>query len=369
MPKHRGLTLRKFLKAVDYELLDKYFVQLVGEEELPKRVLMNEELVEQFLDNPANVVAAGIVREHFQRMNDLSKAGKSTLVWTCNHYGISWEENETPENMAMRLFVDHPDGFKHAYAWYTWHNCASRMSEYRMPADEFKLTKTRLRRFQKDVTQWFSSLAKGDTTDVRFYEQDSATVILLTHGSYVRTVAEWEGDRVQIRSFRPATEDILMYDPEKGILRMKATLEKDRKQYVQSFAGKVLEDIAAAEDSERQPAYTLEPFRTGEFDFGGSRDITEIVLLEVKIELGGETEPRIHLKSKDLRKTLQEELPGLGLATGDLTYVKLRFFLRMDDKETRETIEIAPPERSDLPGAKNQEVISQYLKEQGVKLI
>jgi hypothetical protein len=368
MPKHRGLNRKKFLAALDYELLDEYFVQLVGEEELPRRVLMNEELAEQFLDNPANVMTRSLVLEHFQRMNDLAKEGTSNLVWAMRYHGISWDEKEKPENMALRLYLRYPYAFEHAYALYTWRHSSGRVSEYNMPGD-FELTDERRERFQQEVRGWFASLAKGDVTDIRAYEQTGETVILVVHGSYVRTTAEWDGDEVKIRSFRPAQEDVLRYDPLRGVLRIKAALAKNRDKYVEAFAGSILEDVAAVVKAQEQPAYTLEPFQRGTFDFGGNPSIARVVLLEAELQLRGQTEPRVSLKSTDLLQTLATELPSLSLGLGDLTCVKLRFFLRVDGEEAKETIEIKPPERSDLASKKHGEVISAYLKEQGVKLI
>ncbi len=369
MPKHRGLTMSKFLKTVGPELLDQYFVNLVGEGRLPKRVFMNDELVQQFLDAPENSETRGMVLEDFHRVNDLAKVAKSTLIWAYRRYDLEWQKDEPPESMAMRLFLEHPNAFKHAYVLYTWHNSASRMSEYDLPASRFELTEERLHGFQDSIANWFSHLAKGDTTAVNCYEQDDATVILVTHGSYVRTVAAWEGEEVTIRSFRPATEDILLYDPLEGVLRIKATLEKDRKHYLASFAGHVLEDAGLAEQAQENPMYTLEPFQTGRFGFTGNSSIASIVLLEAKLELGDDTEARAHLKSKDLQRSLSGTLSKFSLRMGDLTYVKLRFFLEIEGEESHETVEIAPPERSDLPGIKHEEVISAYLRQQGVKLI
>ena len=134
MPQHRGLTMSKFLRAVGPELLDRHFLEVVEESRLPKRVLMNDELVQQFLDAPDNTGARPIILEHFQRMNDLAKVAKSTLVWAYRYYRLEWRKDEPPESMAMRLFLEHPDAFRHAYVLYTWYNSPSRMSEYDRPA-------------------------------------------------------------------------------------------------------------------------------------------------------------------------------------------------------------------------------------------
>jgi hypothetical protein len=369
MPRHGRLNLKKFLGAVDYQLLERYFVNLTDGKRLPQRILMNDELTMRFLQDPKNAQTSALVLEDFSRINDLARAGTSTLIWTYGRYGIAWKEKETPTHLALRLFVERPDAFREAYAWYTWHSCQSRMSEYRLPSDSFDLTEERTQAFRQEITGWFSKLAKGDVTEVNSYEHDGATVILITHGTYMHTIAAWDDGKVEIQSLRPAMEDMLMYDPDLGTLRVKATLAKDRRRYVQAFAGRVLEDEMAADRAEQRPAYTLEPFRAGSFDYGGNRQIRSIVLLEAKLQLDGKTQPKLHLKSSDLSLTLSQELRGLSLAMGALTYVRLRFTFPSDGGDVHENVEITPPESSDLATRKHQGVISAYLKAQGVKLI
>ena len=45
---------------------------------------------------------------------------------------------------------------------------------------------------------------------VTAYDEENSTVILIKHGSYVRTIAYWKEKEIEFLSFRPANEDILL---------------------------------------------------------------------------------------------------------------------------------------------------------------
>ena len=104
-------------------------------------------------------------------------------------------------------------------------------------------------------------------------------------------------------------------------------------------------------------------------DLNYNENIKEIILTEVKLKLVGGTEPVIKISSKDMRKTFADDISGIGLDSGELTYAHFRFILDIDGKQQKVSFMIAPPDVSDLSQKKYVEIISDYLKAQGVKLI
>ena len=170
-------------------------------------------------------------------------------------------------------------------------------------------------------------------------------------------------------SFRPAREDILLYNKETEILSIKASLAKDREQYIKSFSRCIMGDESLAESEERDAIYTLRPLQEGSFSWDGNESIREIILTEVRLKLQGSTEPVIKISSGDVRKTLAEDISEIGLDSGDLTYAHFRFILDIDGKKQKVSFMIAPPDVSDLAQKKHVDIISDYLKQQGVKLI
>jgi len=69
-----------------------------------------------------------------------------------------------------------------------------------------------------------------------------------------------------------------------------------------------------------------------------------------------------------VRRTLQEEIPQLSVEGGELVYARFRFTLKIGGVNPQVSFTIRPPEMSDLPQKRHRDVISEFLREQGVKL-
>ncbi len=368
MPRHRGLTLHKFVSAIDPELLERYFTEkLPKDTKLPQRFTMSPTTFEVFMTDARNTEAKALLLEDFQKINDICEKAKNHVVKAYRQFQITLKERETPENMAMKLFLDYPDAFDYAYTWFCYYHASGKMSHHLIPGD-FKITEKKLESFLAQTKTWFRGLAKGPECVISHYIEEDSTVILIKHGSYVRTVAYWKEDKIEIQSFRPASEDILLYNMEMGILSVKASFPKDREQYIKSFCSCIMGDESLAESEERDTIYTLKPLQDGSFNWEGNESIKQIILTEVKLRLPGSTEPVIKISSGNVRITLAESVSGIGLDSGELTYVHFRFILDINGKRPKVSFMIAPPDVSDLAQKKHSEIISDYLKEQGVKL-
>lgn len=368
MPQHRSLTLEKLVKAVNPELMERYFTErLPSKTNLPFRFIMDWPAIEQFMDDERNAQATALVIEDFSRINDICEKAKNYVVRAYRQFNILWVENDSPENLAMKLFLDHEDAFDFAYTWYCYYHTSSTLSSHRIRG-AFKLTAGKLNKFLKETKEWFGQLAKGRQCIVTHYDEKDSTVILVKHGSYVKTVAYWKENEIDVTSFRPANEDVLLYDKGAGLLRIKASLPKDREQYIESFSRCIMGDASLAASDDRDTVYALKPLQDGSFDWNGNEYIQSVLLTGIKLRLPGGTEPVIHVSSSDVRKSLDESLRGIRLNAGELTYAKLRFVLKVDGKKPRVSVEISPPARSNLNQKRHAEIISAYLKAQGVEL-
>lgn len=204
---------------------------------------------------------------------------------------------------------------------------------------------------------------------ITHYDEEDSTVFLIKHGSYVRTVAYWKDDKIEIQSFRPANEDILLYDKTGGILQIKVSLQKDREQYIESFSGCIMDDESLAKSEHRDTTYTLKPLQDGSFNWNGNEYISKVLLTEIKLQLPGNTKPVVVISSGDVRKSLRESLKGIDISVGKLTYARFRFFLNVDGKKLKVSVKVVPPAKTNLAQKRHSDIISNYLKEQGVKLV
>jgi len=369
MPQHRGLTLHKFVSAIDPELMERYFNEKLPEgTKLPERFVMSPIAVDVFMKDSRNEEAKALVLEDFCKINDVCEKAKNHVVRAYKKYNITWKDGETPENLAIKLFLDYKEAFDFAYTWFCYYHTSSNFSSHKIPGD-FKLTIKKLKVFLKETKDWFGQLAKGDECIITHYDEEDSTVFLIKHGSYVRTVAYWEKDKIEFTSFRPANEDILLYNKTNGILQIKASLQKDREQYIESFSSCIMDDESLAKSEDRDTTYTLKPLQDGSFNWNGDEYISKILLTEIKLQLPGSTDPVVVISSGDVRKSLRESFKGIDISTGKLTYARFRFVLSVDGKKLKVSVEIMPPAKTNLAQKRHSDIISNYLKEQGVKLV
>ena len=123
------------------------------------------------------------------------------------------------------------DAFQYAWTRYLLFSTDSMLTSYSLDVLRLDTSEERIGQFQLDLNRWFASQSKGSQCKVHCFQEEEATILNIQRGSYLRTVARWKGDRIEIETFRPATEDLLVYSPEKSALTIKASLTKERESW------------------------------------------------------------------------------------------------------------------------------------------
>jgi hypothetical protein len=149
----------------------------------------------------------------------------------------------------------------------------------------------------------------------------------------------------------------------------KAPYQKDKENYIKVFTETILVDKDQAEREDRDATYALEPLQKGSFSFAGNEKIWSITLSEIKMVMRGITNPTLVIKASDVLKTLKEDLDGLSLSSGDLVHAKFKFLVADGGKLKTIIFEITPPNVTNLTRQKHADLIGDYLKENGVKLV
>jgi len=68
----------------------------------------------------------------------------------------------------------------------------------------------------------YQNQAKGNSLVKQFDEKDQIA-LMIVHGSYIKTIARWVADEVIIDTYRPAFEDVALYDKARSVLKIKAS--------------------------------------------------------------------------------------------------------------------------------------------------
>ncbi len=367
MPRHRSLKLEKFIDAVPESLLKEYFKKTIGEELVLESITCKS--VNRLLDSLPEELKNRIL-EDFTHINDICEKYMNILIKALHYYEIDFGEDEKREELAMRIFLYHNVAYEHAYDFYCLFNSTSKMSHHNISADNFAITDERIAKFREKISEFYRDLGKGQQCMIRHYDDSDQTVIVVVHGSYNRSLVIW-GDRGEIETvfFRPANEDILQFNKLTSVLSVKAPYQRDKDNYIEAFTESILEDESQAIRVDRDVTYTLKPLQEGTFSFAGNEMIDSITLLSVKLSIRGETDSTLEISSSNVLRTLEEDIPGISLKSGDLLHAKFRFKLNVSKRGRNITFEITPPNVTDLTKKRYADIIGDYLKENGIKLV
>jgi hypothetical protein len=371
VPMHRNLNLKAFIAAIDPLLVEEYFVSRVPEEELIpylRSMGMDYGYVKDLMANLKDDQRKGKIGGELKQMRDLGKRAMDTMVRVATANGIPLQEDEPPQQLAMRLFLKHNRVFEHAWTLYCYDNSKTNLYERYVPRDSININPEDgdIEAFRSQIWDFFNKQAKGNSLVKQFDEKDQIA-LMIVHGSYIKTIARWVADEVIIDTYRPAFEDVALYDKARSVLKIRAS-RKDQQQYYESFAKCIL-GIPEPEQSEENNVYSLHPLEDKTFNWKGNEQISSIKVLEVHLKIPESTEPFIIVKSADVKKTFEEDLEDIDFSSGQVLYVKFEFIIETDKGSENAIFIINPPAVSDLTRSNHRDIISAYLKENGVLLV
>jgi len=357
MPEHRDLNLQNFLHAAGPDLLEQYFLRLFRRAELPPYLVgMNPDYVLFLLDQIEEPLRA-VILEDFRRVNDICHRdlGLPLTVAQCFHVPVP--PDQKPQTIAIRLFLDHPKAFNLAWALYSHQASWGNISQHWLQQPAVRLDNETITRFTKELETFFVGRNQGSECRVSFYDLGEQVVILVLHGSHIRTVTCWQGRELAVNCFRQACDDVLIYDKHRAVLSVKAFSRIERDHYIHCFASLVLGNIALAADPERDLIYTLEPLQEGNFTWSSSGPISAVERVGAKIRMPQQGSPVVTIEGD-----------GIDIAGGEVMAVKLKFTVSEDGKRDTVTFTIAPPCISNLVKKRHADVIASYLREKGILL-
>jgi len=359
MARHREQEIPSFLQAAGSDLAEQYFLRLFRREEIPPYLVgMNPDYVE-FLLGRIDESLRAVILDEFRRISDICKWGKELPEIAGRRFDVPLPVTDKPEAMAMRLFLDYPRAFSLAWALYAYSASYARISQHWLQHREPQLDETVMSTFASEMQAFFAKQDRGLQCQVDFSDSGVELVVWVLHGSQERTIPCWQGHKVTPNCFRPACEDVLIYDKSHGLLSVKVSKRGDVEQYVRSFARLVLGDASLADHPQRDLIYTTEPFQSGRFDWAGSGRVVAVERRGARLNPDGSVDTVL-------------EIEGIGTADdlrqGRLVEIRIKFTVESNGKQESVTGTLVPPCITDVTKKRHADVIADYLREKGVLL-
>jgi len=136
--------------------------------------------------------------------------------------------------------------------------------------------------------EWFSQHNRGkDTTRIETYEMDNECWFIIRHGDPVARTPKIEGKKTQVLHFRPEKDDVVVYNPSLGEIRINARTKGEKQLYRTKFGFFLFGD---ENHFPGESKYTLEPLRADgkdSLDVSDIEGIEQIILREIEFFWGG----------------------------------------------------------------------------------
>lgn len=367
MAKHRSFKLEKFVKGVSSDLLKAYFIK--RNVPVPDGLVFDRNNIHDFLDGISDEGKRSYVEEELQCINDIADRARGYLEQAKRDYSIVVQADEPSETTAMRVFLHSEEAFSLAFDFYLYVVYSEKLSHHKFEHSNCNFAADRVALLKSAIEQHFKDNGKSEHCDVRCRTQGGKHIVLIAHGEFMKTHLIFEKGKVDIQSFRPAKEDMLVFDTRNCVLSVNAGgwSDADKKRYIEIFGNAILGMDQVPDATFNNTLVVLDPIKNGTFDYSGKDDVESVHLTEVKVKCRGSRVIKVTINCGDVRQAFSD----LAISLQDAEYVsaRLRFDIKRSGKKSKSiTVEIKPPENTKLPEKAEKEIIEKYLRDNGVLL-
>jgi hypothetical protein len=289
-------------------------------------------------------------------------------------------EDCSREDIAMHLWLEEPALLARARNLHrlsllrTFHHfgCAGDFASASRPRVEMRSVAA----LRDRCEQWFASHRRGrQNTRIECYEPrgegrpggEAERWFLIRHGDTCVRAPRIDRGETEVIHFRPAKDDVVVFNPARRELRINARTLGERDLYRAAFGEHIFDSAAAFSERRR---YTLDPLLTegrAALDAGRLPDIRKVVLRGVEAACPGAGAPRLLLKAGDVFEALREGgLTGWPPESAELTHAW--FDLYFKDAAAPRSMQLRPPNTLRLPRNVNPESVETWFAERGFRV-
>ena len=370
MTKHRSFKLDKFLKAVDPELRKQFFaLKTNGSITFPDKIDFEGDGLDKFWETIPEDLRT-LIDERLQCINDTADHARPCLEQACREYKIGKQEDETSETTAMRVYLHSEEAFSLAFDAYLYYILSEKVSRHKFQKATPNFSDGQFPLFKSAVEVYFKDCGKSFHCDIRHRIEGDNHIILVARGDFMKTQLVFKDQEVKTRieSFRPAKEDMMVFNTTNNVLSMSLSSrsDDDKKKYLEMVGCAFLGVAQIDKETLNNSLVDISPIKKRTFDFKGNEEIESVKLTEVNAKVGNGA-LRLILRSNDLSNM---EAYGIGPDGGaEFVSAKLKFFIKREGKKSKGfLVEIRPPEDSKIQHKKERQIIEAYLRAQGVLL-
>lgn len=325
-PKHVSSPqlLEHISQPVLLRLLQKYETYFRSEKVMPSADgKLDYDRLSLVIASPNEVMPAHLMADLFYWDEVAEMADSDDLVELAKKHGIEIDGEATTEEMALLVRLDAPDALEDLHAAYHAHGLLRKKKRFlsyfatvgSLP-DWEKPTAKRLKRFERDMDDWYDSHKKGRGTRVSLIEKDGAAWFIVRHGETFKRESALDNGHPKLVFYRPEAYDLLIYYHKQGELAIynSGNGKQERRAYC-TYLGKSLFDNPSFFERNDADKYTLEPLRErgrAALDCTDVDGLQSARLTYLRYRFNGDNDHTVTHKANDVftgLENIEEEIP------------------------------------------------------------
>lgn len=170
-----------------------------------------------------------------------------------------------------------------AFDQYLYVVYSEKLRHHRFAKGEASLTDDVFENVKRDIEEYYLENGKSEQCRIRKYDDDEKYFTLIARGDFMKTMMIFQDGDIQIRSFRPAKEDILIFNKKSKVLSIKVSgrSNEEKQKYLEIFSKRVM-GIDKMDDSVfDHNVVSLDPIKDESFNYEGNEHVEKISLVRV----------------------------------------------------------------------------------------
>ena len=360
---HRSHTFDKFVKVANPDLLKEYF-KLKGYE-IPAGEKVTANYIHKFIDAIPDEEKRLDIEEELHCLNDIADRD-DILDEVIDQFKVKCDENDAPETIALKVFLHKdPEAFEQAYDHYLCAVRGERINYYPLASDCFTFNDDTINKFKEEMQKYFKEKRKTDNCYIRDRFYQGKHYVLIARGDSQKTVLELEGKKLKPRVYRPAKEDILVYNKEASVFGISSGVKSpvEKELYLKTFGKHILglNEISKDVFSAESKLIDLKPILKGDF-YSKADDIVDVRLTELFVIHHSTYPTDIIIKSDDVMQSLKD-IP-FSIGKHQLVSVRVEFFLK--GKKCPVPVQLTTRGAAQIKQRKDKKIVEDYLRERKV---
>ena len=329
---------------------------------------LNEDYVHELLDKLATEEERLDIVEEVECMEDLATdffpQVREYVLNEPTKYPLEWTSQDSNETVILKIFLVHKDAYKLIYDLFLCDKYYPKLHHYSLDAENVLFEQENIDAFKGDLQKHFTDQQQTGSCYMRQREYKGRQYILVLRCDEQKTVTvlNESGDQKVHRVFRPAKEDMVVYDKESPVIGMSAGIgnAKNKLAYVNAFNKHILsnkESIGKEFFSKDDYLVDLKPVLNKKF-YERTAEIQEIKLVYVFAIKNGTVETDIKIASEDVLKSIE----ALELDIKDKEIVSARIEVYFDGKKSAVPVSLTQRSTGQVANTKEREIVERFLR-------